>query len=143
MTPEQAFLDARAALFRHRTDLDAARAAFRWPTLDAWNWVDHYFEPFARGNTREALRIIRETDTAPTLERATFDELADRSRRVARYLTGLLQAQFAIDVSREVTPNMLRKHRYKPLSLSARILCPRLNRDATVPMEQCSAFAIS
>src|ERR1700678_437017 len=87
MTPEQAFLDARAALFRHRTDLDAARAAFRWPTLDAWNWVDHYFEPFARGNTREALRIIRETDTAPTLERATFDELADRSRRVARYLT--------------------------------------------------------
>ncbi len=29
-----------------------------------------------------------------------------------------------------------------PLSRSASILCPRLSLEATVPMEQCSAFAI-
>ena len=62
-------------------------------------------------------------------------------------LPGLLPAEFAVDVSCQLAPNMPRKHRYalvliKPFSRSARILCPRLSLDATVPMEQCSACAI-
>jgi hypothetical protein len=56
-------------------------------------------------------------------------------------LSGLLRAELAIDMSRDLTRNMPCKHRYplvsiKLLSRSARILCPRLNLDATVPMEQ-------
>src|SRR6202035_1017760 len=69
------------------------------------------------------------------------------ARHMELDLTSLLPAEFAVDMSCELTPNMPRNHRYalvliKSLSRSARILCPRLSLDATVPMEQCSAFAI-
>jgi len=62
-------------------------------------------------------------------------------------LPSLLTGEFAIDMSCELSPNVPRNHRYalvliKSFSRSARILCPRLSLDATVPMEQCSAFAI-
>src|ERR1700693_2959605 len=75
--------------------------------------------------------------------RSTFRAL----RQVDLHLPSLLPAEFAVDLSCELTPNMPRKHRYalvliKSFSRSARILCPRLSLDATVPMEQCSAFAI-
>ena len=48
-------------------------------------------------------------------------------------------------MSRELRRNMSGKHGYpciNPFSRSASIRCPRLSLDATVPMEQCSAFAI-
>jgi len=80
------------------------------------------------------------------------DLLAFRStfctaRHMELYLPSLLPAEFAVDMSCELTPNMHRNHRYglvsiKSFSRSARILCPRLSLDATVPMEQCSTFAI-
>ena len=82
MTPDAAFAAAREALLTHATDLAAARAAFRWPVLDEFNWVDHGVEPFARGNAREALKIV----TEGRAESLAFDELARRSRSVARYL---------------------------------------------------------
>ncbi len=82
MTPDAAFAAARATLLAHATDLAAARAAFRWPDLDAFNWVDHWFEPFARGNPRDALRIVTDGSAAAV----SFDEMARRSRSVARYL---------------------------------------------------------
>ena len=82
MTPDAAFAAAREVLLRHATDLAAARAAFRWPALEAFNWVDHWFEPYARGNRRDALRIVTE-GSASSL---SFDELAQRSRSVAHFL---------------------------------------------------------
>ncbi|HEY4238525.1 MAG TPA: AMP-binding protein [Kofleriaceae bacterium] len=80
--PAATFAAARRTLFEHATDLAAARAAFRWPALDAFNWVDHWFAPFARGNRADALRVVTERGT----ERHSFDELEQRSRAVARYL---------------------------------------------------------
>jgi acetyl-CoA synthetase len=80
--PDAAFRAARSVLLEHATDLTAARAAFRWPDLDRFNWVDHWFEPYARGNARDALRIVTEAGTSSL----SFDELATRSRSVARYL---------------------------------------------------------
>lgn len=83
MTPRQAFRDARDLLMQAAGDSEAARTAFRWPALDEFNWTTHWFDPLATGNRREALRIVGDSGAA---ERLTFDELADRSRRVARYL---------------------------------------------------------
>src|SRR5690349_18583425 len=82
MTPDAAFRDARDVLLRNATDLAAARDAFRWPALEQFNWVDHWFEPYARGNRRDALRIVTDAGTTSL----SFDELATRSRSVARYL---------------------------------------------------------
>ena len=67
-------------------DLTTARARFQWPVLDQFNWVDHWFEPYARGNARDALRIVTEGADGTSLTRLSFDELATRSRSVARYL---------------------------------------------------------
>jgi acetyl-CoA synthetase len=82
MTPDAAFREARDVLLGNATDLAAARAAFRWPALEHFNWVDHWFEPYARGNRRDALRIVTDAGTTAL----SFDELAMRSRAVARYL---------------------------------------------------------
>jgi acetyl-CoA synthetase len=82
VTPDAAFRAARSVLLEHSTDLTGARAAFSWPDLDRFNWVDHWFEPYARGNLRDALRIVGDAGTS----RLSFDELANRSRSVARYL---------------------------------------------------------
>ncbi len=57
-------------------------AGFAWPELEQFNWVNDWFEPYARGNQRDALRIV--TDAGTT--RLSFDEIATRSRSVARYL---------------------------------------------------------
>ena len=81
MTPADAFRAARDVLLT-APDLDTARARFRWPELDRFNWVDDWFDPYANGNHRDALRIV--TDSATTA--LTFDELAARSRSVAHYL---------------------------------------------------------
>src|SRR5439155_19693136 len=53
----------------------------------------------------------------------------------------------AVDVSRKPPRDMAGKHCHpfvpiKTFSRSASILCPRLSLEATVPMEQCKAFAI-
>ena len=82
MTPAAAFRAARDVLLA-APDLASARSSFRWPELDAFNWVDDWFEPYARGNQRDALRIVADAGTAAL----SFDELARRSRSVARYLT--------------------------------------------------------
>jgi acetyl-CoA synthetase len=80
--PIESFRNARDVLLRHRDDPDAARAAFRWPELDAFNWVDDWFDTYATGSTQPGLVVVR--DAGP--EVVTFGELADRSKRVARWL---------------------------------------------------------
>jgi acetyl-CoA synthetase len=76
------FLHARDQLMRAAHDHDATHAEFRWPVLDQFNWVTHWFDVLSAGNTRDALRIVSDTG----VERITFVDMADRSRRVARYL---------------------------------------------------------
>jgi acetyl-CoA synthetase len=80
--PRLQFTRARDLLLRSPGGHEATHAAFRWPELDAFNWTTHWFDEFATGNRQEALRIVSETG----VERVTFAEMVERSRRVARYL---------------------------------------------------------
>ena len=83
-TGRAAYRACRDILVRHRDDYEAAVAAFRWPDLgDRFNWALDWFDPFAAGNPRIALRIIGEDGT----DRAySFAELATRSDRLATSL---------------------------------------------------------
>ena len=81
-TPAESFRRSREVLLRFRDDPDRARAEFRWPVLDAFNWVDDWFDTFAAGNAHAGLVVVREGGAEVT----SFGELAERSRRVARWL---------------------------------------------------------
>ena len=82
-TPTETFKRARDLLLRLHGDPERARAEFRWPELDAFNWADDWFDVIAEGNRSPALQIVRDPSSVETLR---FDELAERSKRVARYL---------------------------------------------------------
>ena len=82
MTSADAFRAARELLLQHREDAEAARAAFRWPQLEQFNWVNDWFEPFAEGNRKPALTVVREGGNETT----SFAEMSERSKRVARWL---------------------------------------------------------
>ena len=82
MTSADAFRAARELLLQHREDAEAAHAAFRWPKLDYFNWVNDWFEPYAEGNRRAALTVVRERGNETT----SFAEISERSKRVARWL---------------------------------------------------------
>ena len=83
MTPTESFERARSVLLQHRGDLDAARAAFRWPALDEFNWAWDWFDVLAGRTNKLALTLV--SDSAG-ITSVTFPELAERSLRVARYL---------------------------------------------------------
>jgi len=69
-------------LIANREDAEAARAGFRWPRPEHFNWVNDWFDPLATGNTDAALRVVREGG----VEATSFGEMAERSKRVARWL---------------------------------------------------------
>ncbi len=81
-TPAESFRRAREVLIRYRDDPDRARAEFRWPVLDAFNWVDDWFDTYAAGESRAGLVVVRDGGAEVT----SFGELVERSRRVARWL---------------------------------------------------------
>jgi len=83
MNATESFLRARDFLLENREDYDRARAAFRWPTLTDFNWAFDYFDVLARGNSREALRVVGD-DGSET--RRSFAALAESSSRVAAFL---------------------------------------------------------
>jgi acetyl-CoA synthetase len=87
MRPLDRFLRARDLLVSLREDHEAAVREFRWPELTAFNWVSDYFDTHAAGNTREALVIVDEAGAVTTS--LSFAELAERSRRVTRFLARL------------------------------------------------------
>lgn len=85
------FLAARDLLLAHRADPAAARAAFRWPVLDRFNWALDHFDVLAqgkdgRGNDTPALRFVGPGDEDASI---SFAELAARSNRVANGLRRL------------------------------------------------------
>jgi acetyl-CoA synthetase len=79
----ETFLAARDLLLRLRDDYDAARAQFRWPRLDRFNWALDYFDPMAAGNDRVALHVV---DEGGGEEMVTFAQMRERSNRVANFL---------------------------------------------------------
>lgn len=78
-----AFLAARDLLLRHRTDLAAAAAAFRWPALDRFNWALDHFDRMAASNHATALRLIGPGDDEVAI---SFAEMAAQSNRIANGL---------------------------------------------------------
>ncbi len=80
------FRSARDLLLRHRTDLAAARAAFRWPVLDRFNWALDHFDPLAAETDAVALRLVGPDEED---ESVTFAAMAARSNQVANGLRAL------------------------------------------------------
>jgi acetyl-CoA synthetase len=87
MRPLDRFLRARDLLVSLRTDHEAAVREFRWPELSEFNWVSDYFDVYAAGNARPALVIV--DDAGGVATSVSFAELAERSRRVTRFLARL------------------------------------------------------
>ena len=81
----QSYRAARDLLLDLRSDLDRARAEFRWPDVgERFNWAVDWFDEIARGNDMPGLVILEEDGRTTT---RTFDELARRSDQVAAWLT--------------------------------------------------------
>jgi acetyl-CoA synthetase len=79
------FRSARDLLLDLREDHDAARAAFRWPRPERFNYARDSFDVVAAGTSggREALVVL---DPEAREQRLTFADLAGRSRRLAGWL---------------------------------------------------------
>jgi acetyl-CoA synthetase len=81
-----AYRAARDLLLARREDYDAARAEFRWPHLEEFNWALDWFDVIAAEHPdRDALRVV----TADSDTRLSYAELAARSDQVANWLRGL------------------------------------------------------
>ena len=80
------FLAARDFLLTHRTDYKSAVAAFRWPSMESFNWALDYIDLVARGNTRPALVVVDEDGTE---RMCTFQEISKRSSQVASFFRTL------------------------------------------------------
>ncbi|HEX6041590.1 AMP-binding protein [Longimicrobium sp.] len=83
MSSPTAFAQARQVLLDHRDDQDAARAAFRWPRLDRFNWALDWFDAYAAGNDRPALHLVDDAGAETLL---SFAQVSERSTRVASFL---------------------------------------------------------
>ncbi|MER7537656.1 AMP-binding protein [Streptomyces sp. NPDC097704] len=80
---------ARDLLLRLRGDREAARAAFRWPRAEHFNWALDWFDVIAEGNGRPALELLGHPDpdgTVPVVDRVSFAELSARSGALATAL---------------------------------------------------------
>ncbi len=84
-SPTQAFREARDFLLAQRGRHDAARAGFRWPQLQHFNWALDWFDVLARDNHTTALWLVND-DGSET--RLSFAQMAERSIRVANWLRG-------------------------------------------------------
>ncbi|MBC7658144.1 MAG: AMP-binding protein [Chitinophagaceae bacterium] len=79
------FKRARDFLLKHRDDYETAVNGFKWPRLTTFNWATDWFDPYSVLNKRTALHILSDEGEA----KLTFEELSDRSSRVAQ---GFLKA---------------------------------------------------
>ncbi len=86
MADADAFLAARDKLLANRTDIAAARAAFRWPLLKCFNFALDHFDRMAVGNKQAAVRFIGPGDTD---HQVSFAALSARSNQVANHLRSL------------------------------------------------------
>jgi acetyl-CoA synthetase len=85
-SPVRSFVEARDLLLAHRTDYARARAEFRWPTLDAFNWALDYFDGVlakGAGSDRPALWVV---DEGKGEAKVSFAEMSRRSSQVASFL---------------------------------------------------------
>jgi acetyl-CoA synthetase len=79
-----AFIKARDFLLANREDYEAAYRGFDWPRPAQFNWALDYFDRYAEGNRRTALCVADDAGAV----RLSFDELRERSNRLANFLRG-------------------------------------------------------
>jgi acetyl-CoA synthetase len=83
MSVAKAFIDARDALLKRRTDFGAANRDFRWPRMEHFNWALDYFDFVAAGNSQPALRVVDDFSGDHTL---SFSAISTRSSQLANFL---------------------------------------------------------
>jgi len=86
MNPTETFLQARDFLVVNRNDYDTAYRDFRWPHFEQFNWALDYFDVYAQGNSRPALRVVSESGET---EESSYADMSRRSNQVANFLRGL------------------------------------------------------
>ncbi len=83
-------LEARDFFLAHRDDLDAARAGFRWPEPERFNWALEWFDgvlaadPAMRDRTCAAHRRLRDADGDEHQLRRTLGALEPARQHAAR-----------------------------------------------------------
>ncbi|WPU63509.1 AMP-binding protein [Peredibacter starrii] len=82
----QKFQEARDFLLNHRLDYDKCVTEFKWPELQEFNWARDWFDVYAQNSTKTALWIRKDDGTDIKL---SYQELSERSDRVASFLQGL------------------------------------------------------
>ncbi len=84
-TPTDEFRAARDLLQQQRSDYEAARAAFRWPRPETFNFAIDWFDAVLAAETPDAaaLRIVEDDGSAVNYSFAT---MARRSNQVANWL---------------------------------------------------------
>ncbi len=80
------FLEARDFLQQHREDYETAYRDFRAPAMTTFNWALDFFDAQALNNDTPALWIVDEDGSEQKL---SFQEMSERSNRVANYLRSL------------------------------------------------------
>jgi acetyl-CoA synthetase len=81
--PTLAVRAARDLLLATREDYAAARSRFAWPRLETFNFALDWFDPIARGQERDALRVVSEDGSVQT---RSYAALSEASNRLANYL---------------------------------------------------------
>jgi acetyl-CoA synthetase len=79
------FRAARDFLVAHRDDYETAYRDFSWPQFERFNWARDWFDALAVEQPEVAALTIVEEDGEVTTR--TYAEMADRSRKVAGWLT--------------------------------------------------------
>jgi acetyl-CoA synthetase len=87
MSATERYREVRDRLLSLREQHEEAVAGFAWPDVgERFCWAVDWFDVIARGNDAEALVVVAEDGST---ERVTFDAMAARSDRVARWLADL------------------------------------------------------
>ncbi|WP_427893239.1 AMP-binding protein [Kribbella sp. GL6] len=79
------FRAARDFLVAHRDDYETAYRDFRWPRFERFNWARDWFDALAVEQPEVAALTIVEEDGE--VNSRTYAEMAERSRKVAGWLT--------------------------------------------------------
>lgn len=80
------FIQARDLLIKNREDYEAAYRQFNGPRFETFNWALDYFDVYAQGNRRPALKVVDDAGFEVIL---SFAELRERPNRVANFLKKL------------------------------------------------------
>lgn len=89
MSVSDQYRQARDVLLAHRTDIETARAKFRWPVFEHFNFALDWFDHVAASPERADQEVLVILDEDGTRYSATYAELSARSSQVANWLRDL------------------------------------------------------